>query len=114
MAEIRPVEKADREGWQQMFEGYCVFYEVPVGAAKSEAVFSWLLDPNHMMQGLVALDGGKVVGLAHFHGWPDTLDGGNMCYLSDLFVDPEARGRDIGKALFEDVLEVSKKMAGRR
>lgn len=105
---IRSVEQGDRTGWQAMFEGYCQFYEVPVTEKKSQAVWSWLLDPDHMFRGIVAVEDNLIVGLAHFHGWPDSLDGGNMCYLSDLFVDPECRGKQTGKALFAEVLKISK------
>lgn len=105
---IRAVALEDKSGWRHMFEGYCRFYEVPVEAGKSDTVWAWLHDPSHMFQGIVAEDDGQVVGLAHFHGWPDTLGGGNMCYLSDLFVDPERRGKKIGKALFEEVLKISR------
>lgn len=106
--DIRKVELDDRTGWQKMFEGYCRFYKVPVEAEKSETVWTWLHDPAHMFQGIVAVEDGRVVGLAHFHCWPDTLEGGNTCYLADLFVDPECRGKKIGKHLFEEVLKISK------
>lgn len=106
--EIRDVREDDWPGWQEMFEGYCCFYEVPVEEQKSALVFSWLLDPEHMFRGLVAMDDAGIIGLAHYHGWPDTLGGGTMCYLSDLFVDTERRGEDIGKRIFEEVLRRSK------
>lgn len=104
---IRSVEAGDRAGWQEMFEGYCRFYEVSVEDKKSETVWNWLLDPSHMIQGIVATDNGAIIGLAHFHGWPDTLEGDNTCYLADLFVAPDQRGKQIGKALFEDVMKIS-------
>lgn len=107
--EIRSLEADDHSGWQAMFEGYCEFYKVPVSAEKSGAVWAWLQDPEHMFEGIVAIEDGHIIGLAHFHGWPDSLDGKNICYLSDLFVDPEQRGRKIGKVLFEEVMKISKK-----
>lgn len=104
---IRSVETRDKIGWQKLFEGYCRFYEVAVENKKSETVWSWLLGPSHMLQGLVATENGAIIGLAHFHRWIDTLEGGNTCYLADLFVDPGQRGKHIGKALLEKVMKIS-------
>ncbi|NNF92000.1 MAG: GNAT family N-acetyltransferase, partial [Boseongicola sp.] len=45
----------------------------------------------------------RPVGLAHYlfhrHGWSVA----DVCYLQDLYADPEVRGQGIGRALIEDV-----------
>ena len=54
-------------------------------------------------RGLLALSDGKPVGLVHYihhrHGWQ--VD--HVCYLQDLFADPEVRGTGVGRALIEAV-----------
>jgi GNAT superfamily N-acetyltransferase len=46
---------------------------------------------------------GRPVGLAHYlfhrHGWRIE----DVCYLQDLYADPDARGRGVGRALIEAV-----------
>ncbi|MBW8638841.1 GNAT family N-acetyltransferase [Hoeflea sp. WL0058] len=58
--------------------------------------------PNEY-RGLIAELDGKPVGIAHFlfhrHGWRIE----NVCYLQDLYADPEARGQGVGRALIETV-----------
>ncbi|MEL6677553.1 MAG: GNAT family N-acetyltransferase, partial [Pseudomonadota bacterium] len=53
--------------------------------------------------GLVAERGGTLIGLTHYvfhrHGWKIE----NVCYLQDLFVDPDVRGSGAGRALIEGV-----------
>ena len=109
MPEIRPIEAGDYDQWKTLFAGYCDFYHEPCDAQKCEVVWAWLTDPSHMLTGLVAEDDeGRLAGLAHYHAWPISLFGSDVCYLSDLFVDPTARQHGTGKALYEHLLNLSK------
>ncbi|WP_245689238.1 GNAT family N-acetyltransferase [Roseospirillum parvum] len=56
------------------------------------------------MFGLVAEDsGGELVGLAHGVTHPGTWSLAPVCYLEDLYVDPEARLGGVGRALIDAV-----------
>jgi GNAT superfamily N-acetyltransferase len=59
-------------------------------------------DPQDF-SGLIAEVDGRPVGLTHYvfhrHGWRVE----NVCYLQDLYADPEVRGRGVGRALIEAV-----------
>lgn len=55
------------------------------------------------MHALVALDAGRIVGLAHYLFHRNTRMIGMACYMQDLFTDPGMRGRGIGRALIEAV-----------
>ena len=46
---------------------------------------------------------GRLVGITHFLTHPSTW-GADLCYLEDLFTDPEARGRGAGRSLIDGVV----------
>lgn len=103
----RPPQAADRARWGELFTGYLDFYKVPEAERDLDVVWDWLLDPAHIVRGLVAArPDGELFGLAHFHEMPYTLRASRICYLSDLFVEPAARGQRIGETLIEALLAV--------
>ena len=68
---------------------------MPVGNAGAENEF----------RGLIAEVSGKPVGLAHYlfhrHGWRIE----NVCYLQDLYVEPNVLGAGVGRVLIEAVYQ---------
>lgn len=102
---IRHLEPSDKAAWVAMFKAYVDFYKAAVPDAVIELTWQRLIgDEEENMLGLVAIDGdGKPVGLAtlvfHRSTWSPTC----YCYLEDLFVDPQARAKGIGRALIEAV-----------
>jgi GNAT superfamily N-acetyltransferase len=100
---IRPIEPADRDAWQRLYEGYATFYQRPMDDRILAAVWGWLFDPQHELEGLLALLDDHPVGLAHFRRMPRPLQGAEIGFLDDLFVDPAARGRRIGEVLIARV-----------
>jgi len=66
--------------------------------------WSRFFDADAPMHALVAEDGeGRLIGLVHFLYHLTTLSIAPTCYLQDLFTDPEARGKGVGRALIEAV-----------
>jgi len=103
MANVRIsfVTEQDKAQWRVLFSGYADFYSVPMDDATAERVWAWLLDPGHVLEGLVARDeGGAIVGLAHVRACPRPLGGYDIGFLDDLYVLPEARGSGAADALF--------------
>ncbi len=104
--EIRPVETDDEVHWRRLWTAYLAFYETTLPEEVYAATFSRLVGgaPNEY-RGLIAVLDGKPVGLAHyiFHRSCWHID--DVCYLQDLFADPEVRGQGIGRALIEAVYE---------
>ena len=95
------VTEHDKAQWRTLFDGYANFYSVPMDDATAERVWNWLLDPDHVLEGLVVRDeSGAIVGLAHVRACPRPLGGCDIGFLDDLYVVPEARGSGAADALF--------------
>src|SRR5262249_49784802 len=68
-----------------------------------EVTWSRLLDPNEPMFALVAEEKRDLLGVVHCVLHRGTWAINQLCYLEDLFVAPEARGKGVGRALIEAV-----------
>jgi GNAT superfamily N-acetyltransferase len=101
---IRALEPGDEADWRRLWTLYLEYYESSVPEAVYQSTWQRLLSglPNEY-QGLMAFSGERAVGLTHYlfhrHCWRIE----NVCYLQDLVVDTEVRGRSIGRALIEAV-----------
>lgn len=101
---IAPPRADDYSGWRRLYDGYATFYKMPMTDEIAGRVWSWLLDPQHVLEALVARAGdGRVVGLAHFRAMPRPLTGTTACFLDDLFVDPSRRGQRLANRLIETI-----------
>ncbi|MHA1158660.1 MAG: GNAT family N-acetyltransferase [Alphaproteobacteria bacterium] len=103
-AAIRPVKADDRERWAGLFQAYAGFYETSIDSAAMDAVWTWIHDETTAFWCAVAEtteDG--ITGFTQFQAMHRSLSGGNVCYLSDLFVDPAVRGHGTGRALIDHV-----------
>lgn len=100
---IRPPAPADRPAWDVLYAGYAGFYGVAQTPAMRDRVWSWLLDPGHETRGLLALQDGRPVGLAHFRAFARPLSATVGGFLDDLFVAPDARGSGAAAALIAAV-----------
>lgn len=101
---IRPLVAGDEAEWRRLWTAYLTFYESAVSEEVYQSSFARMLSgDDHEFHGLIAELDGKPVGLVHFlfhrHGWRVE----NVCYLQDLYADPDVRGQGIGRALIEAV-----------
>lgn len=101
---IRPLTRDDHDAWRRMWTAYLSFYETTVSEEVYATYFERLLgDDPHDFSCLIAEIDGRPVGLTHYvfhrHGWRIE----NVCYLQDLYAEPEMRGRGVGRALIEAV-----------
>jgi len=104
--EIRPLRAEDEPDWRRLWTAYLAFYETVLPEEIYRSTFARLLSgqPNEY-NGLIAVLDGRTVGLAHylFHRSCWHID--DICYLQDLYADPDVRGTGIGRALIEAVYE---------
>ena len=103
---IRPLAKADYEEWRVLWVAYLDFYETSLKAEVIDETFSRFIDNDQIRQNaLVAESTDELVGLVHYIFHLDTWAIQEICYLQDLFVIPQNRGKKIGQLLIEGVYE---------
>lgn len=66
------------------------------------------MDPYEPVHALVAVEGGAVVGLVHYLFHRSTTRLNDVCYLQDLFTNPNHRSRGVGRKLIEAVYDAAK------
>ena len=105
---IRPLTQADEAEWRRLWTAYLEFYESSVAEEVYATTFDRLLDPGRPQQdGLIAVQDGRAVGLVHYIFHPHNWRVEDVCYLQDLYADPEVRGTGIGRALIEAVYDAA-------
>ena len=103
---IRPLAKADYDEWRALWVSYLEFYETSLTADVIDGTFNRFIDNNQTRQNaLVAESTDELVGLVHYIFHLDTWAIQEVCYLQDLFVIPQNRGKKIGQLLIEGVYE---------
>jgi GNAT superfamily N-acetyltransferase len=106
MIETSPLNQGDRGRWEVLARGYKAFYETVVSDEGYERTWQRLLRADEL-HGLGARLDGKLIGIAHYFFHAAVWNEGS-CYLQDLFVDEEARGQGVARALIEKVAEAAK------
>jgi GNAT superfamily N-acetyltransferase len=111
---VRPIEPADEPGWRSLWAGYLAFYRQLLAPEVTEATWRRLLDPTSEMIGRAAVIDGGVIGILHavIHG--NTWATAPVCYLEDLFVDPDRRRHGAGRALIEALAAEGQRAGWRR
>ena len=101
---VRPLAESDQERWAAMFRAYATFYETSVDASAMATVWAWIHDEEAAFWCAIAeTASGESVGFTQFQAMRRSLSGGQVCHLSDLFVEPASRGHGIGRALIDHV-----------
>jgi len=105
---IRDAVPSDEPHWQRLWAGYLDFYNAAV--AEDATAYTW--------ERLIRKQDGFLCRIAETRGVPagfslSVLHAGTwtkapICYLEDLYVDPEHRGRGIGEALIRDLVTLAK------
>jgi GNAT superfamily N-acetyltransferase len=107
---IRPAEPRDEPRWRELFDAYTRFYEREPREEITRHTWSRILDPVAPVHAIVAEAPGQVViGIANYLTHESTGSLTPVCYLQDLFVDPDARAQGVGKQLIDWLIEEVKR-----
>ncbi len=109
MSSIREIVESDKSAWLILWRGYLEFYETDIPDEQTELTWSRLLDGKFNMYGLVIENDGVLVGIVHYSFQNSTWSPNGHCYLEDLFVNPNIRGKGLGRALIDAVYDIAVK-----
>jgi len=102
---LRTLRESDEAAWRVMWGEYCAFYGAPVAEDVTRVLWARLLGGEGAVRGVLATDAdGAALGFAHYVLHPHTWSEKTLCYLEDLYVSPQARGRGVGHALIEHLV----------
>ena len=95
--------------WFALYARYAEEIGLPVNHRTGEAVWRWLLDGTHRVNGIIAhADRTEVAGFAHYRPFPRTLDGNEACFLDDLYVTEPHRGTGLARMMIERVAAIAR------
>jgi GNAT superfamily N-acetyltransferase len=106
---VRSVAREDYNRWLPLWNGYNTFYGRSGTTALDPEItrMTWarFFDAYEPVHALVAVSGGRLLGLTHylFHRSTTSID--PTCYLQDLFTSEVARGKGVGRALINGVYD---------
>lgn len=104
---VRPLQADDRARWEELWAGYLQFYQQALPQSTTDFTWRRLMEGRELW-GFAGLDdGGRMAGFVHYHVHLSTWSPTGYCYLEDLFVDPNGRGRQVGRSLIEAVYQAA-------
>ncbi len=111
---IRPLRRDERADWEPLWRGYLDFYKTALPKGTYDTTWARLHDAQEPMWLLGAYVDGKLLGIVHYLYHRSCWTAGDYCYLQDLFVAQDARGRGLGRALIEAVYAEARKAGASR
>ena len=99
--QVRPIEARDEARWRVLWDGYCRFYEREPSQQIADYAWGRIMERDAPVYAIVAERERRVIGIANYIIHDNTATLTPVCYLQDLFVDPEERAQGVGKQLID-------------
>lgn len=101
---IRAVRQSEKDVWIRLMNDYAAFYKTTIPDGGHDAVWDWIFESREKFWCSVAEnDVGQIIGFTQFQLMHRSLSGSKVCYLSDLYVQPDLRRSGAGRALIDHV-----------
>lgn len=107
MMKIRDARPQDETAWRYLWAAYLAFYGVNLPEAQTELTWGRIMGDGPMNLRLAEEDG-RVIGFALWNHHPSSWAMADDLYLEDLFIDPAARGKGLGRAMIADLFDIAK------
>lgn len=108
MAGVRDPVVVDESAWRHLWHGYNLFYECQLPEAVTSHTWQRILDPTSPIFARLATANGTIVGFSAYVVHEGTWVVSPVCYLEDLFVDPQYRNLGFGRLLIKDLVDRAK------
>ena len=105
---IKNAAPEDEILWRFLWGQYLAMFSPGLSEEITASTWARLMDPASPMKGRFAFEGDKMLGFALYLHHPASWVMGDVCYLGDLFVSAEARGKGVGRLLIEDLRDLAK------
>jgi GNAT superfamily N-acetyltransferase len=105
MTLVRDPHHTDEAEWRRLWSGYNSFYKARIPEAVTTCTWQRMLDPKSAIFGRLAVIETAVVGFTVSVLHEGTWTTAPICYLEDLFVDQNCRGRGLGRLLLRDLID---------
>lgn len=100
---IQQAINEDYAQWIPLWKSYQEFYGVDIPEPVTRLNWGRFLDAGEPMFCAVAKVDDHIIGFVHYLFHRSTWAATNYCYLEDLFVRPDVRGKQVGKQLIDYV-----------
>ncbi|KAF9734445.1 hypothetical protein PMIN06_004640 [Paraphaeosphaeria minitans] len=97
---VSTLTKADWTQWHHLFRQYIAFYKTSIPEAQYEKTFNRIIGPQGDLHAFALREeSGTLNGIAHYLFHTSSWSDKPVCYLNDLFVNPDIRGKGYGRKL---------------
>lgn len=109
--DIRKATLTDYDEWKNLWQQYLIYYKSEDFEDElTEILWQRINTLANPINCLVAQnsESGKLLGFVHYFPHAETWQKYPVCYLEDLFVSPDLRGKGLGEQLIKSVVKQAK------